>query len=542
MPRPSRTRTTAVWATAAAALALAVTGCGTNEQSASTSTTAGATDRLVVGVPDDAATFDPLFAVGTRAGEVIMNTYDSFMTYPLKSGPDGVQVFDPTKVEGLALESMTQSKDGRTWTLKVRPGMKQPDGTPITAETIKYTFERNFGLKDSGGAFMYGAIAQIAGLDSVKVVDDQTVTVTTKTPNAMLPQIFGLSNSVVFDEGVIAKHEEGDPFAAKWMARNTAGSGPFLLDRWSPGSEIRLRSNPSYWRGEAKLKSVSLKIIPAAATRITLLEKGDIDVAENLSAEEIETVSKADGVKVVSVPSGNQLRLVMNVKNKAFKDPRVRQAINYAVPYTEIVDRVYNGRARAGGGPVPMDFPGYTEEGKPYGRQDLAKAKDLLAQAGVSDLSLPLQIDAGRPDQEAAAIQLQAALKEVGITTKIEKLTSAVFSEKRAKSALDFFLDESSWWVVDPAYPLSLAYTCGSFFNNGNYCNKKVDAQIAKAVGEADPQKRQAGLSEAERQIIEDAPMVWIAQPNYNLAVRDNVEGVSQQNDEALRFWTMSKR
>jgi peptide/nickel transport system substrate-binding protein len=358
----------------------------------------------------------------------------------------------------------------------------------------------------------------------------------------LIPKIFVLSNSVLFNREVLKEeHPEPDGYGSNWLKRNTTGHGPYVLERWTPGQEIVLRANDDYHRGAPAIKDVTINIVPSAATRMALLERGEVDIVEKLSAEEINSVSEAENVKIISVPSSNQVQLVMNVTQEPFTNRDVRRAIAHAVPYGDIIDDVYFDRARAAAGPIPVDFPLHDPGNYPYSEQDLDAARQALQQSGVENLAVDFQIDSGNPDHEAIAVLVQGALQEIGIRTNIQKLTPAVFAERRAKRTLTFFLNEGSWWVTDPAYAVGLSYLCEAFFNYGVYCNKDVDRLLAQARGELDETRRAALFAQIQRQVIEDVPMAWITHANYNLAVRENISGYAHFNDEMLRFYYLEK-
>jgi peptide/nickel transport system substrate-binding protein len=527
---------------AAAAAVLAFTATCVASASRSTTQQQSDSSTLIVGVPDDAANIDPVFAADPRSTEIIMNSYDTLTTYDLKTLPSGIKVFDPKKVSGLALSKLKVSPNGKTWTLTVRKGMKFPDGTPVDAKALQFMFARNFGIKSGGGGFMYSYVGKIPGINSVKVTGPDTLTVTTTAPNPIVSDMFALSNSTPLDEALLSKNGGSDSYAQTWLARNTAGSGPYQLTKWVPGSEIDLTANPNYWRGEPSIRNVVERIIPSAANRVLFLERGVIDMAENLSPDELQTLKKANGVKVLSIPSSNGLQLIMDVNTAPFTNVNVRRAIEYAVPYQQIIDRVYHGMARPTAGPIPIGFPDHSSAGYPYGKQNIAKAKALLAAANVSQgTKLTLKINSGNPTDQANAVQIQAALKQVGLDVQIQQLTPAVYAQQRQKGQLGFFLNESQWWVPDPAYSTGLGYTCKAFFNYGHYCNKQVDTMIAAATTQTNPTKRAAMFAAVQKQIEADAPMVWIAQPNDTVAMRDNVSGYADFNDGMIRFFYLKK-
>lgn len=490
---------------------------------------------LNVGVPDDVTTLDTVFASGDRSLEVIMNCYEPLMTHAWANAR-----FVPEELAGAALEAIALADDGVTWTLRVRRGVRFPGGGEVTASTVRRLFERNFSVPGSGGRFVLSEIGRVAGLQSIEVTGEYELKVRTEERNPLFARILVLSNATPFDPALLAKRGDDSPWAEAFLASNTAGAGPYRLERWTPGVEIELVRNESYWRGPAPLERVVMKIVPAAADRMMLLSSGALDVVERLSAEEIQALSSVAGLRILSVPSTSTVQLGMNNRMPPFDDPRVRRAIAYALPYDQLLEHVYFGRAVRAVGPVPRGFPGRVRSEPPYDT-DPARSRDLLEEAGFANgLDVELAMDSGSPDDETLAVFVRDALARVGVRARIRKLTPAVFAEKRARKRLPFFLDESFWWVHDPAYALLMGYTSEGFLNHAGYSSPLVDRLVA-AARSADGPERERLLGEAERRIIEDVPSAWIVQPNFNLAMRDRVHGYVHFNDHQVRFFFLRK-
>src|SRR5690606_19414288 len=136
-----------------------------------------------------------------------------------------------------------------------------------------------------------------------------------------------------------------DPWATEWKAKNEAASGEYYVERHRPGVETVLRAHPDYWGGKPYFERVVLKVVPSSANRALLLQRGSVHIARDLSIDEIESLRDAPGVKVVSAPTRDQYHLGLNNKKGPFKDPKVRQALSYAVPYEEIVKNVFKDEA-----------------------------------------------------------------------------------------------------------------------------------------------------------------------------------------------------
>jgi peptide/nickel transport system substrate-binding protein len=520
-------------AAAIAALA-AATACGPGTRG-----TNGSSSVLTVGVPDDVTTLDGIFASADRSLEVIMNCYEPLMTHAFRE-EGTIRRFVPEELSGGALEDLSLAGDGLTWTLRVRRGVRFPGGGEVTARTVARLFERNFSVPGSGGRFVLQEIGRVAGIESIRVTGEYELEVRTEERNPLFARILVLSNATPFDPEVLAKPAAGSPWAETFLASNTAGAGPYRLDRWTPGVEVALVRNEFYWRGPAPIERVVMKVVPAAADRMMLLSSGALDVVERLSAEEIEALSRVEGVRILSIPSTSTVQLGMNNRMPPFDDVRVRQAVAHALPYDELRRHVYFGRARRAVGPVPLGFPGRVSGDSPY-EHDPGKSRALLAAAGFGGgLDVELAMDSGSPDDETLAVFVRAALARVGIRARIRKLTPAVFAEERARRRLPLFLDESFWWVYDPAYALLLGYTREGFLNHVGYSSPEVDRIVASARS-AVGSERERLLEEAERLIIEDVPSAWIVQPNFNLAMRDRVDGYVHFNDHMVRFFYLRK-
>ncbi len=499
---------------------------------------------LIVGVPDDAATFDSVFASTPRSVGVIMNTYETLMTHSWELNEQGLRHWIPDRLEGAALESMTVADDGVTWNLKVRPGVRFPSGHAVDAETVKRVFDRNFGVKGSGGAFLYRSLGRVPGPEAVEVITKDTVRITTDRPIPLLPRLLILPNAGPLDpELVRSQSEPEEKWAETWLRQNTAGAGAYFVDSWTRGVEIILRANKNYWRGAPSIDKVVMKIIPSAADRMMLLVSGYLDVVERLSAEENDAMARVPGVKVLSLPSTQTVSLVMNCQMPPFDDVQVRHALSYAVPYEAIMRDVYFGRAQATAGPIPVGFPGHQPGNYPFGKCDPQRAKALLASSDYPEgFAVDLALDSGVPDHEAIAVLVQSALKEIGVEVTIVKLTPAVYAERRASRSLRLFLDQNLWFVDDPAYPLTLGYISGAFLNTGEYLNPVLDEMIDRAGTELEPVSRRELLAEVQQRIIQEAPRVWITQPDFLLATRRNVDGYVHFNDQILRFQYLRKQ
>ncbi len=502
---------------------------------------AGEEVTLVVAVPDDIQTLDQCCANFIRANQAIYHVYDVPVIYPTKKLESGALIGDTSQLEGMVFESWERQANGVDFKIKIREGLKFHNGKEITADDVAYMIERSLNTK--GG--MNWLVTNIMSVSKPVTVDGKyELTLHTDRPNPLSIPALYMSGGAIMDTAEVKAHTTADdPWAEKWLAKNVAGgSGPFRIESWIPDQEVVFRAVPDYWRGKPKIDKLVWKIVPSPATRVTLLTNGAVDVVEGLTTEELRALEGRPGVKILTVPSKNTVYLGLNNSIEPFNDKLVRQAVSYAVDYQDIVDNIYNGEAQRLKSPLPAGSE-YADASYWKYDTDIEKAKSLLAEAGHADgLDVTLYIDSASAQHELIAVRVQSHLKAVGINVTIEKLSSSVFAEKKVGKELPFFVDESLAWMDDPNYVLSLTLQCDVFGNYTAYCNKRVDEIIQTGWTELDQQKRYQMFQEAQQLIVDEAPWVFLVQPDFHLAVRENVEGYVHYINEIVRYYDFEKK
>jgi peptide/nickel transport system substrate-binding protein len=528
-----------------AATAVLVAACGGQESASSGaggSTTPGATAPaqdagekvLTVAIGGDIETFDPCCANFINSHYGLLMVYEVPVIHPTVD-VDGAAIGDPDDLEGLYFESWQVAADGVTYTIKVRQGLTMHDGTPINAESVRYMVERNLDTP-GGGNWLLRNIAfvtqppQVIGEYELRLVADQ--------PSPMTMQSFYMSSSAAIDREVVDANASGDDvWATAFFQRNVVnGSGPYKLVSRVPDQELVFEAFDGYWRGRPAYDRIIFKIVPSAAERVQLLRSGAVDVALGLGTTEFAALSGAQGVKVIQSPSANMVYIGLGNQIAPMDNKALRQAISYAVDYDDILANVYQNDARRLRTPINASSPFSIGDQIGYDR-DLGKARELLAQAGYTGQTLTLSIDSSRSEHELIAVRVQAALREAGITVEIEQLTPAVFAERKVgDNRMQMFIDEGLPWIDDPNYTFSIFLECGVFGNYAQYCNERVDEIIAEGWVELSPARRLALFAEAQRLIVDDAPWVFLAQPNYKFAMRDTVDGYVHYPNEIARI------
>ncbi len=375
---------------------------------------------------DDMITLDPAEAYEFSGIEVVSNVYDRIMVFE----PD-----DLTKLVGGAAESWSASADGRTFTFKMRAGMKFHSGNPVRAEDAAFSLRRVIKL-DKTPAFL---ISQLGWTKDnvetmVKAVDDTTLQFTVNddySPSFILALMNSGVGSVV-DEKTVMAHDANGDFGNAWLKANSAGSGAFVLRSWKANESVNLEAFPGFRSGAPKMKRVVIRHVPEPAAQRLLVEKGDADVAYDLSPDQVAGVAGNKDVTIMNVPRAALHYLALNLKTETLANPKVREAMRYLVDYKGMADTFLKGQAKVHQAFWPSGFWASLDE-TPYSF-DPAKAKALLAEAGYPN-GLELTLDASNSSPGVNIAQsVQATMAQGGVkVTILPGEQKAVITKYRAR-------------------------------------------------------------------------------------------------------------
>lgn len=495
-------------------------------------------NTIVAAVPNEPTTWDYDFVQGDLVGLSLVKNVDPFLLdHPVVDSGEGYLTLDTTQLLGVYADSYTVSEDGLTWTITLKEGLAFPNGDPITAETFRASKERGMNFQANVG-FVYGTIG-ISNIDHLTVIDDLTLEIKHDSFSSLQPYMHAIGSFFYDPKTWEENGTTDDPWATDWKSKNPGSGGPYSVSEVVAGQRIVLEANPN-WPGEVMNEKVEVQIVPSAANRVLMLQRGDIDIAFGLGRRDVLALEGSEGVKVLSIPTTDAVMLVMNHGMAPFDNPDFRKAIAYALPYEDILSGVYGGNATAMKSVMPSGMPGYTDAYWAYDT-DIAAAQAALAASGVQNATIDLTIEAGIAEHEQIALLVQNALSEIGITVNIQELDSTTIAEQRAQRALPFLLHQGISWINDPEYHFSLSLAAEGFLNFGDYNNPRISEIIEESAQIVDATERFAAYDEAQQIAMEDLPFIPLAQPNFVVAMRDNVQGYAYAPDQLYRFWTMHK-
>jgi peptide/nickel transport system substrate-binding protein len=478
--------------------------------------------------------------------EASWNCYDRLITHGTKTLPDGTLSYDRDKFKPELAEDMKVGD--MSVTFKLRKDAKFHDGTPVTAKDVKWSLDRAVSV--SGFPAVQMKAGSLVKPEQFVAVDDQTVRIDFITKDRLTIPDLAVIVPGVYNSALVKKHAtEKDPWGLDYTKSNTPGSGAFKVTSWKPGVEVVYTRNDD-WKGGPlpKLKRVIWRTIPSAGNRRALMERGDADVSFDLPNKDFAELKSEGKVKVASTPIGNGIfYLGMNVKNPPFDNPKLRQAVAYAVPYQKIMDAAMFGLANPMFGGKSNDVTSIAWP-QPTGYDtDMAKAKALMAEAGFGNgLETTISFDLGQGVvNEPIAILIQESLGQIGIKTTINKVPGANWRSEMAKKSLPMMVNFFSGWLDYPEYFFFWCYHGqNAIFNTMSYQYKAMDALIdgaRAAAGNGDMATYDKDVKAMITKAYTEAPRIPLFQPYLNVALQKNISGYTYWFHRQLDYRSLAK-
>jgi peptide/nickel transport system substrate-binding protein len=489
-----------------------------------------------------------IMGVGTNVPgyEVSWNCYDRLITHEMKEGPGGVPYYDRDKIKGELAESFTVNDTSATFHL--RKNAKFHDGTPITAKDVKWSLDRSVSV--GGFPTFQMSAGSLTKPEQFVVVDDHTVRVDFLNKDRLtIPDLAVIVPCIMNSELIKKNATEKDPWGLEYTKMQTAGGGAYKVTKWTAGTEVVLERNDDWVNGPMpKIKRVIWRMVPQAGNRRALLERGDADLSYELPNQDFAEMKKAGKLSIVSLPISNGIQyLGMNVAHPPFNNPKVRQAVAYAVPYQKIVDAVMFGLANpmfgaAADKATEVKWPQPTKY-----NTDIAKAKALMAEAGMPDgFETTLSFDLGFAGvNEPMCILIQESLAQIGIKTTINKIPGANWRTELNKKVMPLYVNIFSGWLDYPEYFFYWCYHGGkSIFNTMDYNSPEMDRLIDGArvtAARGDKAAYDADVKGFVDLAYADIPRVPLYQPYLNVAMQKNVSGFQYWFHRRIDYRTLVK-
>jgi peptide/nickel transport system substrate-binding protein len=461
---------------------------------------------LTIGSREASATFDPI----TTAQNIDLWVFSNVFEVLVRVDKTGQSL-----LPGLA-ETWEVSPDGLAYTFRLRES-KFSDGTPVTATDVGYSLTR---IRDSQLSLWSDSFKIIR---EIQTPDTKTLVVKLSDPSPSFLSSLALPGaSIVSKAAMEAMGEEA-------FAANPVGSGAFMVDELRRGDRVILKKNPHYWDAAAvSLDGIEWISVPDDNTRILAVQSGELDAAIYVPFASVAELQNDPNVSVVINPSTREDSMLLNHEHAPLDNPLVREAIDYAIDKQAIVDIVTFGYGEVANSYIPKGALFHSDDNgaRPY---DPEKARALLAEAGVSDVTLNYVVVAGEQAQEQIAVLVQQQLDAVGITVNLQKVDASQSWDVLVNGDYDVSV---AYWTNDILDPdQKTTFTLGHDGNmnfNTRYQNDTVKQLVADARLEMDPVKRSALYAEIQRLAKADTHWIDLYYSPFISVTRKGVENFGQ--------------
>lgn len=488
----------------------------------------------------DIITLDPAVAYEFGGILPVGNMYETLLSFPPGE----------TELQPVLAESWEVSQDGDMWklTFRLNPNAKFASGNPVTADDVVFSWSRAIDINKSP-AFLLTDVCQMTK-ENIRTVDASTVEL--KIPGEASPSVclsvLTFTVAAVVEKAAVEPNM-GDDMGESWLNDHSAGSGPYVLDRWERNVSVTLNANPNYWGGSAPaMKRVILQNMPEAVNRQAAIETGDADIIQDVGPEQAAALEGNPDVTLVKALSTLLVYAAVNASMPPFDNPDARQALRHAVNYDNIIT-LLGGNGELVQEIIPIGFAGHT--GKNPFKQDLEKAKELFVKAGVAEGTvIPFTVATGTApggvEWATIAASIQADLAQIGITLEIQQLQQSELLTKYRAQELPMLLMNWGPDFPDPdgnATPFA-NYEARSLAWRNSWNDPQAIELSKQAAREIDPAKRVELYAQLVEYVQNNGPYVILYQPTQIFAVRNNVEGfVYDPNDTpSISLWSIRKK
>lgn len=410
-----------------------------------------------------------------------------------------------------ALAEKYEETDPTTYTFTLHEGLTFHDGTPLTSAEVKRSFEN---LADPKSAAKIVAVTQ--GIQAIETPDARTVIIKLKAPNAAFLDYIADTTAAILPPAAFEKAGES------WV-----GAGPFKLASHDKGVSFVVEKFDGYYdAGSVKLNKIDFPIYTDGQARTNALLAGDVDLIDFVPWEEFDRV-KSDPSITLDAQSGPFMYLNFNVTKGPFADPKVREAVALAVNRENVVSAALSGNgSQIQGVPIPESSPFYNKELASGWKQDISRAKSLLAEAGYPDGFTARMLSTSQyAFHKDTAVSVQSDLAAVGIKLDLDLPDWATRVSKGNAGDYDIAVSGSAGVVNDPSFLSKFVQGPAEHTRSFGYDNGRINSLLAQGLSETDESKRKAVYDDVSKEILTDVPFVSLAGRAQAFAYKNTVEG-----------------
>ena len=489
----------------------------------------------------DIITMDPAEVFELTTGEIIANVYDRIMMFE----PENL-----TKLVGGVVESYQVGGDGKTITFKMRSGLTFHSGNPVRAEDAAWSLQRVVKLNKTPAFIITQFGWNADNVDSlVKVVDDQhfSVTIVEEFSPGLVLNALSAGIASVVDKKLLMQNEMNGDMGYDWLKSRSAGSGAYSIKTWKANEIVTLEANASYRHGKPSVQRVILRHVPEPSAQRLLLEKGDVDMARNLTPDQVKGIMGNSDIGIDGYPKGTLVYMAMNASHPILGNPKVAEAMRSLIDYEGMANSFLAGQFVVHQAFWPGGLWGALGD-KPF-KLDVEKAKGLLSEAGHGDgFSVRINTLTNSPFPEIAQA-IQATLAKAGIKSEIQTSEGKTLWPMYRARKHEIILARWSPDYVDPHSNADAfahnpdnrmeAKLTGVLAWRNAWANDDSNMLAVKARNELDLGKREKLYLDLQRKLQHTGPYAIMFQQNEQVARRTNLKGFVSGSNFDLVFYRL---
>lgn len=477
-----------------------------------------AADKITVATSSDATTLDPAAQNDSFAANIMAQIYDGL-----------VEIDQDGNVHEKLAESY-ETSDNLTFVFHLKKGVKFHNGEELKSSDVKFSFER---------ALVAPAVSHIfADIDpnSLETPDDYTFKFTLSQPYAGI--ISAICHPAAFIVNEKAVKEAGDNYETQ-----PVGTGAFKFVSWKKSYNVVLERFEDYHGTLPEFKNLEFRVIPEGTNRLIELETGGVDLAMDITPNDVKKVEGNDKLKLFRTPDFGTLYMGINTQNEQFSDPRVRQAIAHAIDLEAIVEAVWKGVGNPASAPYTSTLKYSIAKDREPTEVDIEKAKQLLSDAGYPN-GFKCRITTNeRQERIDAATIMKEDLKQIGIDVTVEVLEWSAFIERLENGDTDLFMLA---WISDSPDPDMVVFPCfhssmaGPGGNYSYFMDSKVDSLIVEGRRTPDGPEREKIYTELQERIMELVPNIFIHNSEIIIGAKSNINNLQLTPFGYNRFYPIT--
>lgn len=500
-------------------------------------------DTMVVNIASAPSNLDPAWTCGLWDIGFVQNFYVRLTQYGEKPGPDGTTEFDSSNIVPYLAESWTISDDGKTYTFKLNEGWKFPSGNPVDSTSVKYSFERALTMNGCGAYYLLDGFYTPPLIESMTTPDATTLIIQLAHPDANALQNWAQPAGSVVDASVVEANggiEAGKP--NEWMASNVAGSGPFLLDSYVANQSAVLSANPDFGGVAPGVGKIQVNWISSAPTLLLQARSGQADVTLGMAKQPASTLRDNPNVRVIANSVAISQMVILPNKKAPWDNVKVREAVTYAIPYQDILDKIAFGWGTLFYGALMPTMAEFNPDLSKPRQFDLEKARALIAESGVATpIPIVLTLLEGDAVQAQIATVLQSTWKEIGIDMTIRIVPAAEFQDQAEGHKAQTLMRLDGPGVIEAGYFLGYDMICDLGFNLTEVCLPDAEKLLAEARQTNDMALRAKNYDEITKIWIAASPKVYLFEDKMLSILSKRVVKYHFAHEMDFKTWSLKK-